>query len=72
MTGTAETVTTLDGDTVDMVLWRHRGRTAAITEQTLTLNPGLAALGPVLPAGIEITLPVIAPIPVRETVKLWS
>lgn len=67
------TVTTRQGDTVDALLWRERGRTAVVTEQVLALNPGLAAMGPVLPAGIAVAMPpVSAPIPVRETVKLWG
>lgn len=66
-------VATLEGDTVDLVLWRHRGRTAALTEQTLELNPGLAARGAVLPAGVAILLPApSAPLAVRETIKLWD
>ncbi|MEJ6008685.1 tail protein X [Novosphingobium aquae] len=67
------TATTRDGDTVDQVLWRNLGRTAALTEATLELNPGLAARGAVLPAGVVITLPAVTTAaPVRETVKLWS
>lgn len=65
--------TTLDGDTLDLVLWRELGRTAALTEQALELNPGLAARGPVLPAGVTIILPAAtAPAQVLETVKLWD
>lgn len=70
---TAETTLTREGDTVDLVLWRTRGSTAALTEQTLELNPGLADRGPVLPAGVPIILPAAAaPAAVRETVKLWD
>jgi phage tail protein X len=69
----AEIVTTIEGDSVDLVLWRHRGRTAALTEQTLELNRGLAERGPVLPAGLAILLPAVtAPVTVRDTVKLWD
>lgn len=68
-----QTVTTQAGDTVDLICWRHRGQTAAITEQTLALNPGLAAHGPVLPAGVAITLPDPPTAhPRRPTVKLWD
>lgn len=68
-----QTVTTQAGDTVDLICWRHRGQTAVITEQTLALNPGLAAHGPVLPAGVAITLPdPPATPPRRATVKLWD
>ena len=38
-------------DTVDQLCWRHLGRTAAVVEALLDIKPGLAALGPVLPAG---------------------
>ena len=33
------------GDTLDALLWRHTGRTAALVEATLLANPGLADLG---------------------------
>jgi phage tail protein X len=62
------------GETVDEVCWRELGRTAGVTEQVLALNPGLAALGPTLPAGTPITLPeppALAP-QIRETVNLWD
>jgi len=69
---TAETVFSRQGDTVDLVLWRHRGRTAGLTEQVLASNPGLADHGPLLPAGVAIMIPATNPAPVRETVKLWD
>jgi phage tail protein X len=62
------------GETVDALCWRILGRTAAVTEQVLARNPGLADLGPVLPAGLEVDLPdqVDLAIPRRQTVKLWD
>ncbi len=62
------------GDTLDAICWRELGRTESVVEQTLALNPGLADLGPTIPAGTEVTLPEIsALVPVeRETVKLWD
>lgn len=66
--------TALDGETVDEICHRALGRTRAVTEQVLALNPGLAALGPRLPAGTAVNLPDLttaAPV-VRETVSLWS
>lgn len=69
----AETVTTREGDTVDLLLWRHRGRTAGVTEETFALNPGLAAHGPLLPAGLTVILPAVAARETtRETVQLWD
>lgn len=68
-----QTIITQAGDTVDLICWRHRGHTTGIAEQTLALNPGLAARGPVLPAGISINLPdPPATPPRRATVKLWD
>lgn len=66
--------TALDGETVDEICWRTLGRTAAVTEQVLTLNSGLAALGPRLPAGTSVILPESAALApdIRETVKLWD
>lgn len=64
----------LAGETLDEICWRSLGRTGAVVEQALALNPGLAALGPKLPAGTEVTLPepaALAP-ELRETVKLWD
>lgn len=68
------TATALEGDTVDAICWRELGRTRAVTEQVLVLNPGLAALGPKLPAGTVVTLPELsaAAPAVLETVKLWD
>ena len=40
------------GDTLDALLWRHAGRTAALVEATLNANQGLADLGVVLPHGL--------------------
>lgn len=68
-----QTVQAREGEALDAILWRARGRTAGLVEQTLQLNPGLAELGPTLPAGTPITLPEpTSAQPVRETVKLWS
>lgn len=68
-----ETVTSKSGEMLDQLVWRHRGSTAGLVEKALELNPGLADLGPVLPAGVAITLPdPAAAQPVRETVKLWG
>lgn len=63
-----------EGDTIDLICWRELGRTRAVTEQVLALNPGLAALGPRLPAGTTVILPELAEAApaVLETVKLWD
>ena len=62
------------GDTVDSLCWRVLGTTSAVTEQVLARNPGLADLGPVLPAGLSVDLPDAADLATatRPTVKLWD
>ncbi len=66
--------TALAGETIDAICWRVLGRTRSVTEQVLILNPGLAAIGPRLPAGTEVLLPDLsqAAPPILETVKLWD
>ena len=68
-----ETIQTRAGEMLDELVWHHRGRTAGLVEKALELNPGLADLGPTLPAGLTILLPEAASAqPLRETVKLWG
>ena len=63
-----------DGEALDALVWRALGRTAALTEQTLVANPGLADLGAQLPGGTRVDLTVAAATAstpqVRETVSL--
>ncbi|MCC5807240.1 MAG: tail protein X [Opitutales bacterium] len=54
------TYTSLPGDTADSVCWTHYGSTEPVG-RVLEANPGLAAKGPVLPAGTEIRLPGLGP-----------
>lgn len=63
---------TKNGDVVDAIAWKVYGRdgmAVAIYEA----NPGLADLGPVLPAGLLIALPD-APVvpPAAPAVRLWG
>lgn len=48
------------GDTVDSLCWRHLGSSNWV-EYVLETNPGLAALGPILPTGQLVTLPDLEP-----------
>ncbi len=61
-------------DTVDLLCHRHLGTTAGgVVEHTYTLNPGLAELGPLLPAGRPITLPDATRVSATTpTVNLWD
>lgn len=62
---------TVEGDMVDAICKAQYGR-EAMTPAVYAANPGLAALGPVLPRGILITLPEIAAAPVRSPIRLWT
>lgn len=67
-------VTARQGDTLDLLCWRHLGTTADVTEQAYELNRDLANGGPVLAEGASIVLPDAVPAAalVRETVNLWD
>lgn len=61
------------GDTLDLLCHRHLGRTAGVLEAALEANPGLAALGAVLPMGTEVVLPDAPPAaPETKLVQLWD
>lgn len=69
----AATYTTRQGETVDIVCHRHYGRTRETTEAVLAANPGLAALGPILPFATAINLPAIeAKSQKKRLVSLWD
>jgi phage tail protein X len=58
-----------NGITVELLLWRHgkrRGQTSERLAETLELNPGLAALGPILPLGTKVVIPDL-PAPSKTT-----
>lgn len=64
---------TSDGDTADLIAWNFYGTQAGrVVEQVLEANPGLANYGPVLPAGISVTLPEIAVVETASGVRLWD
>lgn len=69
----SQTYLTKDGDTADYIAWKYFGtQKGRIVEQLLEANPGLADRGPVLPAGLLVTLPDIQPETAEQGVKLWS
>lgn len=63
------------GDTLDALCWRELGATADVVESVYDMNPGLAALGPILPQGTPVLLPdvsTIAAAPTLPTLQLWD
>ena len=64
---------TRDGDVLDAVCARHYGDTPHRVEDVIAANPGLAALGPVLPSGVIIELPEVKDAALeRPTIRLWD
>lgn len=66
MAQSIETLTvTVQRTPLDLLLWRRFGRAyAAMVERTLTINPGLAALGEYLPLGTRVRVEV--PLPAKR------
>ena len=64
---------TVEGDMLDAICYHHYGNETPFVERVLDANRELAGLGPVYPAGIEITLPDL---PVEQAeikvVTLWD
>ncbi len=69
----ADVIRAREGDTLDGLIWRARRLDAANLPAVLAVNPGLAALGAVLPDGTAVTLPNTAPAAtVRDIIQLWD
>lgn len=70
----ADVIRARQGDTLDGLIWRERGLGIADCPAVLAVNPGLAALGTILPTGSPVTIPAIAApaLPVRDVVQLWD
>lgn len=61
------------GDTVDSLCWRYYGKTRGMDELVFEANPGLAALGAVLPIGHEVDMPdQPQQSQTRQIVQLWD
>lgn len=61
------------GDTVDLICWRHYGATAGVTEAVYLANPGLAELGPILPHGQIVLMPATETTqPADTALHLWD
>lgn len=65
------TYRTSDGDVLDRIAFDQLGSEAHVTA-ILETNPNLAKRPAVLPAGVEIELPKIAPVAARPTIRLWG
>ncbi|MFT3967095.1 MAG: tail protein X [Sphingobium sp.] len=57
----ATILTAREGDMLDALLLRDAALGPAALGTVIDANPGLAALGPILPAGTKVTVPATAP-----------
>ena len=69
-----QTIITVQDQVLDAIAKRIYGNEHGTTEAILNANPGLAALGPVLPQAYELTLPALPPAapPAAATIDLWA
>lgn len=61
-----------DGDVVSGICWEHYGQVVGAVEAVYEANPRLADLGPILDAGVSITLPDLPPQVEQTIVRLWT
>ncbi len=63
------------GDKLDLLLWREAGLGPNDLARVLDANPGLAALGPILPLGTVVIVPAspeTSTARVLPLIQLWS
>ena len=63
---------TIDGDRLDWICSKHYGAASGFVERVLEANPGLADLGCVYDAGVQIFLPAKPAPVIRQPLKLWD
>lgn len=69
----ATTYKASQGDTLDLICWRHYGEQSGAVEAVLLANPGLADLGEVIQLNTVITLPDLAlPAVEVQPIRLWG
>lgn len=73
MTAIRKTVEANQGDTVDIICHREYGAESKYVEAVLEANPGLSALGAVLPMGTPVALPDLSvQSDPMQLVSLWD
>lgn len=62
------------GESLDALIYRHKGIVPGYLETVLEANPGIADLGPILPMGTVVSLPDISTTAQTstKTVQLWD
>lgn len=67
----SQIVKSRQNDTVDLIVFRHYGTRTGAVEAVLQANTHLASQGAVLPLGLDIVLPDLAPAAERR-LNLWG
>lgn len=67
-----ESYVTKEGDMVDAIAFERFGTSRAQTEAILAANPGLAAMGEKLPAGVTVKIPVPEVKDRKVARRLWD
>ncbi|EPJ56360.1 MAG: Gp8 [Osedax symbiont Rs2] len=64
---------TVQGDTLDLICYRHYGSSHLTTEIVMQANPQLAELGAIIAENTLIELPPIpSATPVKQSLQLWD
>lgn len=65
---------TRDGDMVDAICWKHydEAQLPFAIERVYAANPGLADVGPILPAGLTVVLPDLARPDAPPIIRIWG
>lgn len=76
MTRETTELVSVEGDdvTVPLIVWRRFKRPMpGLVERIYDMNPGLADLGPVLPygTGLSMPVPIEEPVDVLKPITLW-
>lgn len=69
-----QSIFTVQDQILDAIAKRIYGQEHGTTEAILRANPGMAALGPVLPQTYQVMLPVLPPAapPAAASLDLWA
>lgn len=64
----------LQGDTLDLICYRHYGEVEGVVEQVMEANPSLADSGPVIAENTLVVLPkiAIAASNTKTSIQLWD
>lgn len=69
----AATYTTRENDVLDEIVWRYYGRQDnGLVEAVLEANRNIADAGPIMPAGLTLTMPPAPPPKPAQRLQLFS